>query len=367
MLKTNYQNTGLVGIDVREFSSLKIIQPLCEYFIGMGVPYILYHCDMPRGSKEYNRASLKNIKASSKKIVKHARHVRPYASNAALAGLLLADNIKKFVGVELFLCYKNIAVDLQNKGINLYSILYLTDDIWNSNKKTYEKIHRTYFCSKYLMDIALKFSGANYNDKKHKCVGSPLFDQLSGVGSGGATLVLLPNINSSQVSQSFGSKGNFINIVKKLSEQNDLIFKTRKKQWLPAEIVKYSKEIINDGSSMYPSAIVDAFSKCKNVVMFYSSGVYEAVAADRYVINIPLPLKRWRWDKTKMAEYFSKKQGSLYNFNGVVENIEQADVISGNFNLSKTIDIKQRDAWIGKYLAPFGYNSIKKMAEDIVK
>jgi hypothetical protein len=322
---------------------------------------------MPRGAKEYNRASLKNIRSSNKKIIKHAKHVRAYDDNKRLANFIVSDKISKFVGVELFLCYSNIAINLKNRGVRLYSILYLTDDLWKSEKNTYEKIYRTYFGSEFLMNSALKFSGAKYDGRKHRCFGTPLFDQLKNITSGNDTLVLLPNINASQVSQSFGSKGNFINIIKNLSEQNNLIFKTRKKQWLPGEITKYAKEIINDGSSMYPSAIVGAFGKCRNVVMFHSSGIYETIVANKYVINIPLPLNRWRWDKKKMSKYFSKSEGSLYSFNGVVKNIEQKDVISGNFSLSETIDPIQRDIWVGRFAAPLQYDSVKKIAEDILK
>ena len=55
-----------VAFVIREITYLKILQPIIEEFSKLNIPYNIYHFDAPRGQKEYNRATLENIKKSSK-------------------------------------------------------------------------------------------------------------------------------------------------------------------------------------------------------------------------------------------------------------------------------------------------------------
>jgi len=329
------------------------------------VPYHLYHCDKSRGYKNYNNASIKNINASCEDISKYSVRTRSYKNDGDLLSLLVKNNIKKLVSVEISLCHPGILKTLSSKGIKTFSILYLTDAFWTSKRYSYEGITKTYFCSTFLMNKALKFANVSYDSTKYKCLGNPLFDQLMGVSSGSDVLVMLPNIRKEHVPHAFGDKNNFINIIKSLASKRDLIFKTRQKQWLPNEIKQYAKEIIVDGDKMYPSAIVGAFNKCDTVVMFYSSGIYECVMAGKYVININIPHSRWPWDKAKMREYFSNEEGSPYQYSGVVNSILQTDVTKLSFRCK--LDANKRQEWLNKFLGPLTYNSSIEIAKDILR
>lgn len=354
----------MIGIDIREYNALKIIQPVVEGLIKRNIPYIIFHYDTHRGSKEYNRASCKNIGLSAKHILDKAKLIRPYTNNEALFKMLISHKVKKFIGLELSLCYKKMAHKLEKSGIKLYSLLYLTDSLWNSTKESYS-IYRTYFGAKCLMETALSFSGTQYDSNKHKVLGSPLFDQLKGLGSGNNTLVLLPNVAPADASRAFGSSSKFIKIMEKIAEGNSLIFKTRKKQWLPEEIKKFAKEIVYDGTNMYPSSFCNALNKCDSIVMFFSSGIYESVVSGKYVTNITIPLNRWSWNQTKMQKYFSVDEGSLYQYAGVVDTIDQDNI--ENLVVKKNVDQDSRKEWLDKFIGNNNFNSSDSIVDDILR
>jgi len=355
----------MIGIDIRELTDLKIFHPICEYFIKHKVPFSVYYYDVGRGSKEYNRASVKNINASSPQILSSAKHARAYNTNANLFSLMQKDGIKKFVSVELFLCYKDIISNLRACGIKTYSILYLTDSVLSMGvgSNAYKVVDRTYFASEFLLNKALEYSDTKYNKTQHVFLGSPLYDQLKGVGSKDIALVMLPNLKAEHIPSAFGSEAKFVKIIEHLAADNHLIFKTRAKQWLPNNIKKFAKDIIFDGTKLYPSSIVGAFGKCNKVVMFYSSGIYEAVAANKLVINIPLPLSRWRWNKTMMNDYF--KCTELYDYPGVVMSLEQKDILAGPVKFD-TFDSGARDKWIEKFIGNLSFSGAHNIAKDII-
>lgn len=353
----------MIGVDLRELTYLKTFDPICKYFIEHNVPYNVYYYDVGRGPKEYNRASPKNINLSSPHVIANAKVARKYSSNAELFNHFRKDGVKKFVGLELFMSYSDILENLRACGIKTYSVLYLSDSMWTMKSAAYNSIDRIYFTSKFLMDKALEYSGSKYNKSKHLFLGSPLFDQLKDIKEQDSLLVMLPNISQADVHSGFGSANNFITIMKNLGANNELIYKTRTKQWLPNEIKPLAKEIIVDGSKMYPSAIVDAFNKCNKIVMFGSSGIYEAVATGKSVINIPIPVSRWRWDQNKLRNYFIDSK--LYNYSGAVLNLEQADILKGPVDFGEFTK-KDNKAWIEKFIGKFDTNGANNIAKSII-
>jgi hypothetical protein len=210
------------------------------------------------------------------------------------------------------------------------------------------------------MEKQQDFSGLTFNSNRDKCFGSPIFDQLKSINNKNAisTLVLLPNGCTPIF---FKAAGGFIKIIESFG--NDLIFKTRKKQWMPPEIKKMGKEIVFDGDIMYPSAIVDVFPRTKNTVLFYSSGIYEAIFANQYVINVKFPLSLWPRDLKKLNKYFL---GELYNYEGVIESVEQKDLVKGKFE-SKKINQESRKKWLEKYIGDISEDSSSLIVDDIIK
>ena len=181
-------------------------------------------------------------------------------------------------------------------------------------------------------------------------------------------MVLLPNLRVEHVPVSFGNKENFFKIIEKLSHGGDLIFKTRKKQWLPNEIKKYAKEIVDDGDKMYPPVIADLLKKCYTTVMFYSGGVYEAVYGGNYVLNIRLPLKRWAWEKNKLKEYLKEDGNSLYDFNGVVESVGQKTILQDDWEFKpRSADPINSGLWVEKFIGPEICGRTKLIVLDIIR
>lgn len=359
-----------IAVVVRELTYLKILQPIMYEFHLLGIPYILYHMDCDRGYKNYNRATLKGIKKSSNSIINNARKVKAFTNDKHLLTQLIHDKITKMVSLEIGLWASTYIDKLKNNNIRIYSIQYLSDSIWQPNKKIITDMDKVYYASKYTMNIHHEFAGIKFNYHRDQYLGSPIFDPLMNKlpEEGKDILVLLPNLRGEHVSVSFGNSANFFKIIEKISRGGNLIFKTRKKQWLPEEIKKYAKEIVGDDDKMYPPVLADLLKRCYMTVMFYSSGVYEAVYGGNYVLNIRLPLKRWGWEKSKLKQYFEADGYSLYNFEGVVESVDQKTVLQDNWEFKPCwIDPMHRRLWVEKFIGSEPCNSAKLIVLDIIR
>lgn len=376
---------GSIAVVCRDLPYMKLLHPICEYFNLLGVPYILYHWDAPRGDKEYNRASLNNLNKSSPEVVKGATKVRSFSNDEQMLAQMKKDKINKIVSVEIWLWLKHLKQRwLVDNNIRMYNILYLTDSLWNSpfsglwdwnnqkfpisTRKHLKEMWKVYYNSEYLMKTHHDFNNIEYFGERDRCLGSPIFDPIINKPSDGKDiLVLLPNLRKEHVAQAFGSSKNFIKIIEKISHGGDLIFKTRKKQWLPNEIKQYAKEIIDDGEIMYPTVISDLLQRCYCTVMFFSSGIYECVYGGNRVYNIPFSLKRWSWDKKKLQQYFSTSAPSVYSFPGVVESIEQKTILGDWEFKPVAVDEIERQKWMSKYIGLKAVNCAKEIVKDILE
>ena len=355
----------MIGISVRDLTYLKSLQPIMLELQNCNVDYILYHMDIPRGAKEYNRASLKSIQRSSESILKGAKHTRSFKDNNDLSSQMVRDGIKKFVSLEIGLSMKDRINYMKSKGIRMYSIQNLTDTIWQKDPAIINSMDRVYYSSIHIMTMHHNFAGVKYNSQRDR-IASPLYDILDNT-SNKNILILLPNLLVDQVNPSFGNANNFFKIIKNLSKSGNLIFKTRKKQWLPDQIKQYAQEIIYDGAMMYPSALSEALKKVDTVVMFYSSGLYECIYAGKYVVNVELPVqKRWKWPKEHLLKYFSKDEGSLYNFKGIVETVEQEYAKSDVWHVQCNINVESRNLWLDKFVGKLPENNAKFITRDII-
>lgn len=353
----------MIGVVVRELTYLKVLQPIVEELARIGVSYVLYHFDAPRGDKEYNRATAIGIKKSSSIVIEKAIKVKAFKNDKELLNQLLHDKISKLVSIEIYMWAKDYIKDLKKAGIKTYSIHYLTDSLfYNTSANCITSTDRVYYATSYLKDIHLNFLNIPTGSSRDKSLGSPVFDCL-GTSTGKDVLVLLPNLRSDHVKSAFGSEDRFTEIIKKLASNNKLIFKTRKKQWLPEKIKKFASEIVVDGDIMHPPIIADLFSKTNITVMFYSSGIYESVYAGQYVVNITMPLTRWPFNQANLKKYFV--DSCLYNFDGVVESVSQDEVLKQDWQLSNKLNPERRQQWINKYIGNFS-NSTEKIVKDIV-
>ena len=355
----------MIGIVIREMPFLKVLTPIIREIHAAGAPYVLFYNIKAKPGKGYACPTLDKLKASAKDIVYNAQKVIAFSNNDQLVKQCVSNHIKKFVSLEVWLCDSKLHMKLRDKKIKMYSVQYLTDSLWQK-KASIVTMDRVYFASKYIMDLHHEFSGAPFDSNRDKFLGCPLFDVIEPNNGSGDILVLTPNIRREHVGQTFGSSKNFVKIIEKLSSSGNLIFKTRKKQWLPEEVKKYAKDIFDDGDIMYPSVAAKLLKGCHTTVLFYSSGIYESIMANNYVLNIAIPLDYMRWDKRKKKRYY--QSGELYNFKGVIESVDQETILkpSWNFN-AKQIAPERRRIWIKKFVGDYLPNSAKSIAEDIIR
>lgn len=347
--------TELIAFVVRELTYLKLLQPIISEVESMGCNYVLYNMDSPKGEKEYNRPTKARIDKSFGRDIR----VSPFTTDQQLLSKLLSDKVNKIVSLEVGMWGKGYKTFFKANKIKTHSLLYLTDAMWHG-RSVIEGFDRVYYTSKYLMNLQHRFNSIVFDPKRDRCLGSPIFDQLNDINNDNANgvLVMLPN----QCDKSFfGGNERFCRMLEVFGK--NLIFKSRKKQWLPEGIKKIAADIVFDGDYMYPSVISKLYPNTKTTILFYSSGVYEAVYGKQYVINIKFPLKFWRRDQNKMAEYFG---GEAYNYDGVVESVSQDDVLAGKITAKRTTEDK-RIKWIDKHIGTFSDKSYTLIARDIVE
>lgn len=349
----------MISVVIRETSYLKVLHPIMNQFNQMGVKYVVHHFDAPRGPKEYNRASLKNLMRSSGSILKHAYKIKAFSNDAQLLKQLKHDKITKIVSLEIWLWAKSYLQFFRKNNIKTCSISYLTDSLWQP-APSITTMDRVYYSTPFIMSKHQQYAGVKYNPERDRCFGSPIFDGLKSKSSGDKTLVLLPNMGPEYVKKAFGSESRFNTIIDKVCAGTTPIFKARKKQWIPSKI---KSSIVYDGDCMYPPVVSDLFDKCSTTVMFWSSGIYEAVYAGNYVINIEMPLSRWSWSGPKMDDYFRKS--GLYSFGGVVETRTQEQALVGTW-VHRKVDEHKRKEWVSKFVGSAS-NCAYNMAKNIIK
>jgi len=81
----------MIAFTIREVTHLKILHTIISKFAHRGIPYIILHYDMPRGDKEYNRATIKRLKLSSPREINYAKKVLSYKNDAHLLSLLVKN------------------------------------------------------------------------------------------------------------------------------------------------------------------------------------------------------------------------------------------------------------------------------------
>jgi len=357
----------MIGVVVRELTYLKALAPIMQQLHTQSASYNLYHFDAPRGDKEYNRATLSKLKKAHPASVQHAKQIRAFANDNQLLSQLIQDKVTKLVSIEIWLWAKGYLNSLKKHNIKTYSILYLTDSLWQ-DPACITTMDKVYYSSQYLMELHHEFAGIKADRKRDQFLGAPVFDPLLNKPSTGKDiLVLLPNLRKEHVQVAFGNSKRFFDMMDKIAQGGNLIFKTRKKQWLPNEIKKYAKEIVEDGELIYPPVIADLLKRCYCTVMFFSSGIYECVYGGNYVYNITFPLKRWGWNKDKMKRYFSTTAPSVYQFPGAVESLEQ-DTVLGDWKFEPNqIDPVMRKAWVEKYIGCEPCSGAKQIVMDILR
>ena len=352
----------MIGIVIREISFLKVLTPIARELHNSGAKYILYYMNKLLPGKGYATPTKDRLVSLVPELIHNSHKAVPFNSEKQLLNSLVQDKISKFVSLEVWLCFRSILKDLKKNNIKLYNIQYLTDSILQPSAAI-TAMDRVYYTSEHIMKMQQKFSGTKFDPKRDRCLGTPLFSSVRKNNGSGDILVLTPNIRVEHVGSTFGSKDNLIKIFSKLAAGGDLIFKTRKKQWLPQELKKYAKTIVDDSKQIYPPATVELFEKCYMTVLFCSTGVYEAVLANNRVLNIELnSLSFLGWKEPKKSIFYEP-----HNFDGVTETIKQHTILGDDWKFEpKKIDQDKRKIWINKYIGKTIANSDKLIAEDIL-
>lgn len=355
----------MIGVVVRGISILKLLQPIMIEFNRLGEKYIIYHLDIPRGSKEYDRASISNINKSSKSIVDNAYKVRAFGKEKTLIDMMVEDGITKYVGSEIGFVMQPFIPYAKSKGIKFFSIQYMTDSLVNGNKKHITDMDKVYYTTSYIMKMQHELHNINFNPNRDVVVGSPIFDALSKVPSSGDNiLVLLPSVYKPEFISTFGSDNNFMKIIESLNSKYNVIFKTRKKHYFPKSID--DNMLYFDDNQMYPSKIVSLLQDSFMTIMFNSTGVYEAVCGGNYVVNINVPMDSWVTNAEARERTNKFFNSDLFNYNGVIKNIKLNDIISGNIKVEPArISHEAMTRWIDLFVGPVSECSTK-IARDIL-
>ena len=352
----------MISVVVREMPYLKVLHQICVEMASRGIKYNLYLYDAPRGSKEYARASVDNVRKSSPAVLDKASKVVRFANDDQLMKQLLSDKIRKMVSVEIGLWGK-IKFFVKN-NIKTYSVQYLSDSMHHDVNS---RLHRVFYTCGHVLNSHQRFVGTKYDPSRDKVVGSPLFDCINNnISKGSDILLLLPNIREEHVAKSFGSKQRFVSMVEKMADGNNLILKSRKKQWFPDEIKKYAKEVLYEGDVMYPTIVSSILQRTKTTVMFYSSGIYEAVYGGNYIVNIEIPSSRWSWNQKNLKEYHSKDDGNLFSHEGVVTTVTQDQLFSDTSCLNTAVNKESREKWISEFIGTELDSSSKGIVDEII-
>lgn len=344
----------MLAIVVKDLPYLKLLQPVINELTAKKYPFVLFCLDTYKSEKEYNRPNKTRVEKSFGRPI----NTIPVLSDFELMQKLVKLKVNKLLSVEVGLWNSKVVSAMIKAGIKIYSVEYLTDTMWPGArvKMAFSKV---YYTTKVIRDIGLCIGKVPLDSNRDQCIGSPIFDQLNGK-TGTDTLIMMPNIRATDVKGIFKNQANFISLIESFG--SNLIIKSRRKQWMPPEIERLSKEIYYDDEVMYPSKISTLFPRTNRTVMFYSSGVYESVYAGQYVVNIPLPLSIWKWNRDNMVKYFGSE---VYNYGGVVETVKQEDILTGKWVQGAADPVRRQD-WVNSLIGKFTEPSYLIIARDVM-
>jgi hypothetical protein len=344
----------VLAIVIKDLPYLKLLQPVINELTDKKYPFVLICLDSYKSEKEYNRPSKARVEKSFGRPITTI----PILNDFELMQKLIKLKIKKVLSVEVGLWNSQVISAMIKAGIKVYSVEYLTDTMWPGArvKMSFSKV---YYTTRITRDIGLCIGRVPLDSERDMCIGSPIFDQLDRKTEAD-TLIMMPNIRVADVKGIFKSKANFISLIESFG--SNLIIKSRRKQWMPPEIERLSKDIYYDDEVMYPSTISKLFPRTNRTVMFFSSGIYESVYANQYVVNIPLPLSIWKWNKDNMVKYFGSE---VYNYGGVVETVSQADIMGGKWTQG-AVDPIRRQEWINSLIGKYTEPSYLTIARDVM-
>lgn len=347
-----------IAIVVNKLAHLKVLQAVIFEFACRKIPLIIYHKIGPMmPGLEYDRPTEDRIIRSLGGNL--CLRFVPFTDNRSLLPLLKKNKTKNLVGAELTFWDVRLLKWVFEEKINTYSIQYLIDSLWNT-KDQLNYLNRVYYAAPFIMNLHHKFNSIVTNPKRDLCLGNPMFDCFRDCAveqPSGPTLVFLPHL---PYRQAFGSEQNCLRILNNLND--DLWFKLRKKQHVPDQIMRAAQRVEYDSDSMWPPITKELFKQTKRTVIFNSTGIFEAVMAGHYVVNIKIPFDVWPWNKKHMSEFFD---GELYNYKGVAQSINQTHILHEAYSLYSP-SLINRQAWIKKFIGTYPDKSYRLITNNIL-
>ena len=342
-----------IGVCIDGLSQLKVLIPVVNLLVEKANVFLIHYTGVTQ--KGYDLPTIKKLNAVIPSDIKNLKAMVSYNNKSQISTIANKYKLNKIISVESSIVMKESLNSLYSKKIKIYSLQYLTDSMWSFGAH-YNKIHRIYFPTQFIMDCCHKFNSINKNNSA-LMLGSPIFDDLNMSNQSDSGLLLLPNIRSEHIGLSFKNRQELEKIVGNITLNNDILTKSRKKQWSSDVIKKYCDPIIYDED---PFVLPKLIGRTKTTILFSSSGIYEAIIGGNYVYNISLSYKMFRHNKKNMKEYFDE----IYNFKGVVETVSISDALNKT-NWVKDIDLNARKKWLERFVGDHT-NSAKKIAKDIL-
>lgn len=358
----------MIGIIASWVSNFRILLPIIDELNRLDEEYILYYRYKPSWrDKENSFVFLTDLKINkmSEDIIGRAKKVERFGSIDDLHKRFKEDGISKLIGVEI----GHIAERFKKVGYtqtNTYSVSYLTDSVWGPAEKINSPT-RVYYATEYIMKFQHNLLGVKYDQERDRCLGSPLFDYRHkfNIEKKDVTL-LLPSEGQKKLTEAFVKLERYRMIIERIVENakdNDyLIFKTRPKHCIPYGILDMADEVIIDNAPLYSKNVPDCFDRSFCTIMFGSTGIFEAVLAGNYIINIPI-----NWDLRGTNRFFSLERGNMYNFPGVSRVIPVKPIFKRKVKVRpQRIDPDAQKEWIAKFVGDIPDNCTKAIVSDIL-
>jgi len=344
----------MIGFFVKYSSLMRIFGPIAKQINALGADYVVFLPEKLRGHPY--EASVEKVSAGHPNFLSKARDVRTFGHECNL------DGISKIFTVGISFLSEDFINRVKEKEIKLFNLLYFTEALVTRRNRQILCPDRVYYPSKYIRDLTLEHFGIEPNRKRDRLFGMPFFENIEFKSnscklSGDKVIILVPSLKKRhQLSDAFDKKVKILSrFVSRVAKKSEIIVKTREKIYIPPPIIKLASSIILDDVS-----VNDMLKISRNVIMFYSNGIYEYVLGGANIINVPMVIK----DK---SGYFGYQKQSLFNWPTVVRHLSWAE--TRTFDKFKTSRFRdgEKKKWIEKFIGLKYYKNIsRRIAEDIL-
>lgn len=352
------------AIVIGGMSQFKIMKPIIEYMAFLGIPYYLFLYKGFSKKRAYNNLRENKINKVSKVILFSAKKVVWYKDFDRFCALIDKNKINKILSVEA----SNFSLQIKQimPNLKIYSIGFFTDSCFGK-KKAVNACDVIYHTTLRCMETLLQSYNMNFRPSRDKVFGSPMFDCIAEERPLEENIILfVPTLYKAEVNKVFYDEKTFVQVLRGFLKNPKVLIKSRRKQYLPKCIIsEYKDRIHYDGNNIYPTKTSQLFGNSIASIMFYSSGIYEAIIGGQYIINCRINTGRWGRYKTGMSNYLT----SIYTeTDNLIKNVDPNDVKKDDFELPmQKVNFEKATQWIeNNVMKDFDRESYKRIVDNFL-